>query len=342
MGGHDKHIATYTVKVPPGKPPAKVVVTLNLDRNCCVFVQSAVVMEPIVAEERKTEADGDEKKDDKEEKKEGTEEKKESVEPPAPPKKKFSKTPLQFECETFGLDDKAVKDALELEASMANEDRLITETADRRNELESYIYGIRDKLIGVYKKFATDAELASMNSSLQDTEDWLYGDGFDSVKSEYKKKLDELKVTGDKIEFRFFESENRTSAVDGLKKQIELCKSCEDWIYDLLGKQGDLPDNADPVLTGAAIQAKRNSLFTVTNPIMMKKKPKPEPKPVPPEETKAEEGKSENKEGEAKGGEGKDGDAGEGKNGGGEAPMDDGAAPGEENKGGDDNSKMEE
>lgn len=375
--GHDKHIATYTIKVPPGKPPAKVVVTLNLDRNCCVFVQSAVVMEPIVEEEKKTEekpeesktaADGDEKKDDKEEKKEGTEEKKESVEPPAPPKKKFSKTPLQFECETFGLDDKAVKDALELEASMANEDRLITETADRRNELESYIYGIRDKLIGVYKKFATDAELASMNSSLQDTEDWLYGDGFDSVKSEYKKKLDELKVTGDKIEFRFFESENRTSAVDGLKKQIELCKSfaanrdeayshindderdrviteaksCEDWIYDLLGKQGDLPDNADPVLTGAAIQAKRNSLFTVTNPIMMKKKPKPEPKPVPPEETKAEEGKSENKEGEAKDGEGKDGDAGEGKNGGGEAPMDDGAAPGEENKGGDDNSKMEE
>merc|ERR1711871_1655324 len=187
------HIATYTIKVPPGKPPAKVVVTLNLDRNCCVFVQSAVVMEPIMEEEKK----------------------KESVEPPVPPKKKFSKTPLQFECETFGLDDKAVKDALELEASMANEDRLITETADRRNELESYIYGIRDKLIGVYKKFATDAELASMNSSLQDTEDWLYGDGFDSVKSEYKKKLDEFKVTGDKIEFRFFESENRTSAVDG-------------------------------------------------------------------------------------------------------------------------------
>merc|ERR1711968_389407 len=220
--------------------------------------------------------------------------------------------------------------------------------------------GIRDKLIGVYKKFATDAELASMNSSLQDTEDWLYGDGFDSVKSEYKKKLDDLKVTGDKIEFRCSESENRPGAIDVLKKQIELCKSfaanrdeayshitdderarvttevqsAEDWIYDMLGKQADLPDHADPVLTAAAIQSKRNSLFTVTNPIMTKRKPKPEPKPVPPEEGKGEGGEeADSKDSEEKNAdEGKAGEA-EGKD-----NMDEGstAAPSDENKSGDD------
>merc|ERR1712023_361570 len=317
--------------------------------------------------EEKKEASGEEKKEDssEEKKEDSTEEKKDTVDPPAPPKKRFTKVPLKVETETFGLSEKAIKEALELEASMANEDRLITETADKRNELESYIYSMRDKLIGEYKKFATESEVSSLNASLQETEDWLYGDGFDSVKSEYKKKLDDLKVVGDKIEFRCAESETRAGAVDGLKKQIELCKSfaanrdeayshitddergrvlsevklAEDWIYEMLGKQADWPDCADPVLTGASIQSKRNSLFTVTNPIMTKRKPKPEPKPVPPEESKGDASKeSEGKEGdEKKTDEGKDGEA-EGKNDD-SAPMED-ATPADENKGGDDSMEQ--
>jgi len=370
--GQDKHIATYTVKVPSGKPPAKVVVELNLDRNGCVVLQSAVIMEPIIEEEKKPEekkpeenknevASEEKKEGTSEEKKEGAnEEKKDSVEPPAPPKKRFTKVPLQFECESFGLSEKAVKEALELEASMANEDRLITETADKRNELESYLYAMRDKLVGEYKRFASESEVSSMNTSLQETEDWLYGDGFDSVKSEYKKKLDDLKVTGDKIEFRCSESENRPGAIDVLKKQIELCKSfaanrdeayshitdderarvttevqsAEDWIYDMLGKQADLPDHADPVLTCASIQSKRNSLFTVTNPIMTKRKPKPEPKPAPPEESKGEK----DKESESKDSEGKNADEGKAGEAEGKDNMDEGstAAPSDENKSGDD------
>merc|ERR1712023_96475 len=358
--GQEKHIATYTIKVPSGKPPAKVVVTLALDRNCCVHVPSAVIMEPIVEEEKKPE---EEKLPEEKESKEGDaagtgEEKKESVEPPAPPKKKFKKVPLQVECERFGLDEKEIRAALELEASMANEDRLITETADKRNELESYIYSMRDKLVGEYKKFASDDESASLNSALLETEDWLYGDGFDSVKSEYKKKLDDLKVVGDKIEFRCVESEGRASAVEGLKKQIELCKNfasnrdeayshitdddrarvttevqgAEDWIYEMLGKQADLPDHADPVLTAAAIQSKRNSLFTVTNPIMTKRKPKPEPKPAPPEESKGEK----DKESESKDSEGKNADEGKAGEAEGKDNMDEGstAAPSDENKSG--------
>merc|ERR1711988_349640 len=123
------------------------------------------IMEPIVEEEKKPEEKkSEEKLPEEKESKEGDaavpgEEKKESVEPPAPPKKKFKKVPLQVECERFGLDEKGIREALELEASMANEDRLITETADKRNELESYIYSMRDKLVGVYKKFASDDEL---------------------------------------------------------------------------------------------------------------------------------------------------------------------------------------
>merc|ERR1711968_416111 len=366
--GQDRHIATYTVKIPAGKPPLDVRVGFNLDRNGCVYVTSAEMMEPIVEEatlpEAKAKEGAEVKEGDAKETKEG-EGKGDEATPPPPPKKKFSKTPLTIERVTFGLDKQQIKDAKELEAAMANEDRLITETADKRNELESYIYSMRDKLIGEYKKFAAESEVSSLNASLLETEDWLYGDGFDSVKSEYKKKLDDLKVIGDKIEFRCAESETRANAVDGLKKQVEMCKSfaanrdeayshitddergrvlsevklAEDWIYEMLGKQADLPDCADPVLTGASIQSKRNSLFTVTNPIMTKRKPKPEPKPVPPEESKGEASKeSEGKEGdEKKTDEGKDGEA-EGKNDD-SAPMED-ATPADENKGGDDSMEQ--
>ena len=55
-----------------------------------------------------------------------------------------------------------VKGSIELEASMAFEDRLITETADKRNELEAYIYSMRDKLDGIYKPYGTEAEKSHM------------------------------------------------------------------------------------------------------------------------------------------------------------------------------------
>ena len=45
---------------------------------------------------------------------------------------------------------------------MAFEDRLITETADKRNELEAYIYSMRDKLDGIYKPYGTEAEKSHM------------------------------------------------------------------------------------------------------------------------------------------------------------------------------------
>ena len=55
-----------------------------------------------------------------------------------------------------------MKASIELEASMAFEDRLITETADKRNELEAYIYSMRDKLDGIYKPYGTEAEKSHM------------------------------------------------------------------------------------------------------------------------------------------------------------------------------------
>lgn len=307
--GQDRNLATFTVKVPAGKPLNDVRVSFNLDKNGCVIVTSAEMMEPIVESEGK-EPEAKDAKDSKDSKDE-----KDVATPPAPPKKRFTKLPLAVEVNSFVLDRAAIKSALELEASMANEDRLIKETAHCRNELESYIYSMRDKLVGSLKTFGTEAERNTLNSQLGESEEWLYGDGFDGVKSQFVKKLDDLKVIGGKIEMRFHESEHRPGAVDGLKKQIEMCrifaanrdeahdhitdeerdkihvevKATETWLFDMLGKQGDLESSVDPVLTCAAISAKRNALFVATNPIMIKPKPKPAPAPAPPADEKKEE-----------------------------------------------------
>ena len=281
--GQDRHIATCTIVVPAGKGPLDVRVAFNLDKHGCVQVSGAEMMEPVVEEVKEAESKAEDKAGDGEEGKAG-ETKADPAVPPPPPKKRFRKIPLTINVQAFGIDKKGIKDSLELEASMANEDRLINETADKRNELESYIYAMRDKLAGVLKAFSTEAEKSALTSLLTESEEWLYGDGFDSVKSMYTRKLDDLRAIGDKIDLRQHDSENRPAALDGLKKQIEMCKAfaanreeshahftederdriiveakgCEDWMYDMLQKQGETDTSAEPVLTVGMIQVTQN------------------------------------------------------------------------------------
>lgn len=221
--GESKFLSKFTIKVPSSivnvSNPGDIRVTWNLDKNGFVYVQNAQLLEEVINDPATTTApaaaNAEENKDNA-----TTTEVKENEN-----KKRFKKTDLEVITETTGLSKEAIKEALELEASMFNEDRLITETADKRNELESYIYNIRDKLDGELKDYSSKDEKDKLKSLLTESEDWLYGDGFDSTKSEYTRKIDTLRLVGDKIEKRFNEASNRPSAIDGLKKQLELCKS---------------------------------------------------------------------------------------------------------------------
>lgn len=304
----NRAIATYNVIVPEEyrSEPHDVRVTFNVDKNNCLYLASAQLMVEVEvppaapAEESKGEAKGAE-------------------EPPAAPKRKFKKIDLRVEVNTSGLTREEIKQTMELEASMANEDRIIIETSDRRNALEAYIYSMRDKLDGVLKPFATNSEKIQFREALDKAEDWLYNEGFESTKSNYIKRLDDLKASGNPIETRYHEETGRPQAADGLKRHIEVCKlfasntddiyshitdderkqvlaeaeKAEEWLYDQLDKQSQLSSYDNPVLTVAAINAKKTALFNATNPTMTKPKPKP---PTPkPEEKKAEEPKADSK-----------------------------------------------
>lgn len=330
--GEDTTIAKYTINVPANVGPVDVRVTFNIDKHGCVVLQSAQMLEEMQAEVPPAVPAAETKEGEAAPAAPAEDEK-----PAEPAKKRFKKTDLEVVTDIFGLSRDDIKASLELEASMAFEDKLIVETADKRNELEAYIYSMRDKLDGALRPYASDAERSTLQKLLNDGEEWLYGDGCDTTKNAYGAKIDEMRALGNPIEARLTEENGRQAAADFLRKQVETCKqfasnydaknahitederdklrndasAAESWLFDMLGKQGDLPKYANPVLTLDAISARRSSLFNESKPIMQKKPPAPAPTPAP--ETKAEtkgetNGDHEGKEGETNGdSEGKDG-----------------------------------
>ena len=65
----------------------------------------------------------------------------------AAPKKKTKKTNLEFSISRAVQWMKPEIDAaFEVEGSMSNADRIVQETSDKRNELESYLFDMRDKI----------------------------------------------------------------------------------------------------------------------------------------------------------------------------------------------------
>jgi hypothetical protein len=250
------------------------------------------------------------------------------------PKKKYRKVSLKVEAKTVGTSDPKVVTAwLETEAKMTNADKVITETNNMRNSLETYIYSIRDKVIADLRPFVTDEAKLAVEKACEDAENWLYeGDGYDAIKSEYSKRLDSLKELGNPIESRLWQSEKRPAVQaellkcmadytsiaastdskyshlnDDDRKVLRIaCDTSQTWLYDMLAKQGDTKQSDDPVLTVAMIQEEQKKVIKACKHIATKSKPAP-PKPAP--EAKAGDKKdSDEKKSSAENVEGVDGD----------------------------------
>lgn len=247
----------------------------------------------------------------------------------APSKKKIKKTNLQFHISyPIEWSKSEIEAAYELEVKMCNSDRIVKETSDKRNELESYLYEMRDKVIGELRDYAPVPVREKFAATLEATENWLYEDGFDAVKSVYQEKLNEVRKIGDPIVARFTESAARPNAVKSLQDAVDQyrqwlytvptnenyahitseeqekchgkCDEISSWVYDMLDQQGSLSNESDPILKVGDINAKLNELHNVVGPVMKK------PKPIPPkvEENKKEEESKASENGEGKPSEG--------------------------------------
>ncbi|CAI6000830.1 unnamed protein product [Closterium sp. NIES-64] len=234
-------------------------------------------------------------------------------------KKKTKKTDVPIEAHLVGgLPPAALQQLVEEEFVMALQDRVMEETKEKKNAVESYVYDMRNKLHDKLAAYVSVAEKEKLLARLQETEDWLYEDGESESKGVYTTRLEELKRLGDPIEARLREEETRPAALQSLQycigsfreaalstdamyahidpkekaQVVEECNKAEMWLRDMLFQQQKLSKKDTPVLLAADLRKKAETLDRFCKPIMTKPKPAPkpasEPKPEPaPEAPKA-------------------------------------------------------
>ncbi|CAG8466347.1 15893_t:CDS:2, partial [Dentiscutata erythropus] len=198
-------------------------------------------------------------------------------------KKLVKKADLPINSCHNGLEKSAITQYRELEAQMIVSDKLVADTETQKNALEEYVY--------------------------------------DTRKSVYVEKLDQLKTVGGPIAERYREAEERPKAVQLLQESIqsfilnassneerfshipeeekksivEKATKTSDWLNEKLKAQESLPKYEAPAVLCREIYKERENLVHFASPILSKPKPKPEPKPEEPkpEEPKPEEPKPE-------------------------------------------------
>ena len=85
-------------------------------------------------------------------------------------KKQVRKGELPLSSGTSSLDQQTKDAAAEKEGAMFMEDKLVADTEDKKNELESYIYELRSKIDEQYSEFASDDEKSKLKEKLEQSE----------------------------------------------------------------------------------------------------------------------------------------------------------------------------
>lgn len=342
--GTPKELGTFKIELPPSAEAKKVRVRAKLTLHGTFAIEGAQLIEEeeyeeIVKEKRELPpdeeakpaedeakpeenetaeaAEGEKKEENKEEKKKEPEKKYEWVETKKT-KKRMKKTDLQVAATgTPGLAPQQIQKLMDAESAMQAEMREIIDTDAKRNDLEAYIFNMRDKICqgNEVGDFISNADRDSFNSQLTAAEDWLM-DNYDGTKIAFIDKLDELKVVGDPVVWRFKESSMREEWIQALNGTISnyrnaaetpgekfghiapekltsiltACNELDKWLQETKGKQDKLAKHERPVLVCADMEKKNQELAKMADDILR------EPKPAPPKEEKKEETKEEKKE----------------------------------------------
>ncbi|KAL5207944.1 hypothetical protein ABZP36_032379 [Zizania latifolia] len=105
-------------------------------------------------------------------------------------------------------------------------------TAELKNNLESYIYSMKEKLEESTDilTVSTEQERESFAEKLSEVQDWLYMDGEDAQANEFKERIDQLMSISDPILFRLSELKARPAACENARLYLaELQKIVKNW-----------------------------------------------------------------------------------------------------------------
>ena len=179
-------LGKFFVSVPESSENHKVKVRAKLSLHGTFSIENASVVEieeydEIVKEKKESEntADGDDKPEEVE---------------VVHKKKRERKTEVKVTAShTNGLGEQAIKIYLDAESRMMGIDREARDRDNARNDLETYIYDVREKLSNVWAEFVAESDKETFDSEIVAAEDWLYDRFEDGTKVEFADKLVELR-----------------------------------------------------------------------------------------------------------------------------------------------------
>ncbi|XP_047462877.1 heat shock 70 kDa protein 4a isoform X2 [Mugil cephalus] len=288
---------------------AKVKVKVRVNVHGVFSVAGASLVEVIKTAEGEEPMETDQTAKEEETTAEDAKQEKKNDQPPQAKKPKVKTKTVELPIENnlhWQLSSDELNVFVENEGKMIMQDKLEKERNDAKNNVEEYVYEMRDKLHGVLEKFVNEADRDAFSLKLEDTENWLYDDGEDQQKQVYIDKLAELKKLGQPIHERYMEAEERPRAFEELGRQIQIymkiveAYKAKDELYDHLdelevtrvskqvneamvwmnskmNQQNNQDLTLDPVVKVGEIQAKTKELYSACNPVVSKPKPKVEP-----------------------------------------------------------------
>lgn len=158
-------------------------------------------------------------------------------------KKQLVVIPVAFSVEKTGIPQltkeelTSIKDRLKaFDAS----DRARRQREEALNQLEGYTYKVRDLVEGeAFVAASTAAERADLEAKNEAASEWLYGDGADASKEDFKARLKELTDIATPIQRRIEEADKRPELVKNLQEAI---KSAEEFAADMKAKIAEYDD----------------------------------------------------------------------------------------------------
>jgi len=189
------------------------------------------------------------------------------------------------------------------ELARKDKERMMFE--ELRNNYESYIYLIKNKLNDDEEAIAavsTQEQRDALLKSAEDGEEWMDGDGYDADLETYTRKYEELTAPAEKVFFRVKEVSARAEEISLLESKLEkvekLMKKWEttmpqiteeeredvltkvvavrQWVTEKVEAQSAADPASDPVFTSAEVPLQTKEIQSVVG--KLSKRPKPPPK----------------------------------------------------------------
>lgn len=235
-----------------------------------------------------------------------------AAEPAKKKKVRYTAVPYSVKVEN-GQSAAVLADWVKAETKIDEESRLAVAIANAKNAVETYVYDARDKIYGQWAPYISESEAAAFGELLDQTGDWLYGEGEDQTKAVYEQKLLSLKALGDPLEFRMSEHAARDDVLahfqnthtdyngrateesekyehiapeEKAKIVAEITKN-QAWLAPLVAKQKAQPLTSDPIFQSRDIKQRSEALSKFADAILNKPKPKPVVKEEPKTESPA-------------------------------------------------------